>query len=155
MKQKKRILAVLLSLCVLAAGPAAFAADLQSAGDGVVVLQSTLPDGSVVPYTMYIATTRTTIRSSGSNTISYTLNMSTTRNVKAYCYATLQRYAGNDVWTDASDTRYYEEYNCNEFYVKDSVSNLPSGQYRVVVDYYAELNGYTDYVYSTSSNYYL
>ena len=149
MKLRKRMMALLLSLCMMAAGTSAFAAG------SAIVTRSTAPDGSAVPYTMYIATTSASLRATGSDTVTYTLNVSTTRNVKIYCYVTVQRYAGNNVWINASNTRYYEQNNCNEFDVSDSVSGLPGGQYRVVVDYYASLNGYTDYIYAESNYCYL
>ncbi len=149
MKQKKKLFALLLAICVMVAGTSAFAADT------AIVMRSTAPNGSAVPYTLYVVSTTTNFRSTGAGAATYTLNMSMTRSVsKAYCWVNVQKYLGDGVW-ETQSTRYYEQYNCDELDVVDSISGYPSGQYRVVVDYYATLNGYTDYVQSASRSIYL
>ena len=77
---KKMLSLLLVFTLVLSMATSAFAADT------AIVMRSTAPNGSAVPYTMYVVSTATNFRSTGAGAATYTLNMSMTRSVsKAYC----------------------------------------------------------------------
>ena len=146
MKKCKAIL-VCLALSLLFSG-STFAAETDVPRFQMANGYSVSSDGTVSPYTYYINTIRTTISANGS-TLNYTLHAGCVRPIRhIQARAVVQRYTSSG-WTNYV-TAYYHAYNDIDLDVSDSVSNVPTGQYRVVVDYTAE-DTYNDYVYDESS----
>ena len=152
MKKRKMVkaVAVLLAVAVSLCGFSAMAQSQQTLqGRGIS------PSGDIQPYTYYISYVSTELNRVSDTAVSFKLRMDTTQDVSlGYCNMRLQRYTSNG-WEDAVPGRYYEARNTNYFSFSDTIYNLPSGQYRVAVDYNVSNGGYTDYVYDTSEYAYL
>lgn len=146
-KMKKFYATILCLLLSVVFCSAAFAAETAVPQFQMANGYSVNNDGDISPYTYYINVVRSTISASGT-TLNYTLYAGCAfpvRHIQAR--AVVQRYTSSG-WTNYV-TAYYHSYNDINLNQSDSLYNVPTGQYRIVVDYTAE-DTYTDYVYDES-----
>lgn len=153
-KLTKSVTAVSLALVMLLTGVVVMAAPMKLES-GWTNTYSITADGEIRPYTYYLLGVNTNAWEAGNDTVAYDLTIDCAQPVwRGSCNVTVRRSVNGD-WVDAAPGRYYEGYNSYTFSFADTVSGLPSGRYRVFVDYWASDGSITDYFYDESGDVYL